>query len=83
MPPPNWEEVRIPGGAKESDVIPIPTDRIAVPPGLMRKTNGSRFKGNERPRFFVEDSNGGSKIVLSEPAPEELVFRVKEESDDD
>lgn len=82
--PKKWQDVTISAGQMESDLIPIPMGDLACPPGRMRGADGTKFKGSERPRFtVVEPEAGQSKIVLNEPAPTDLVFKVKAEPEED
>lgn len=80
--PAKWQDVTIPAGQMESQDIDIPHELISVPPGKVRAGDGSRFKGNERPRFtVVEPTAGQSRIVLNEASDKDLVFKVKAEDD--
>lgn len=82
--PADWQEVRIAKGATESEVLPIPADAISVPPGQVRKADGSKFHGRDRPRFDVEEIDANSsRIVLDFPADEDVVFKVKREEEED
>jgi len=80
---PNWQDVTISSGATESAEIDIPFGSMVVPPGRMTKADGTKFKGNVRPTFRIEESGTNSKIVLDAPAPEALVFKVKTKDEDD
>jgi hypothetical protein len=54
----------------------------------MRRSDGTSWVGNTRPRFHVvpTDDLSGSRIVLENPAPEDVHFEVSayhSEDDDD
>jgi hypothetical protein len=78
--PADWQEVTIAAGQSESEEIAISYDEISIPPGKLTKADGSKFQGRDRPRYDVEQTDAGCKIVLQGPATEDLVFRVKSET---
>jgi hypothetical protein len=82
-----WRTVTILVGQTEV-TVDILHDDIVCPPGRMRRSNGTSWTGHDRPRFHVvpTDDLSGSRIVLEEPAPEDVHFEVsayRSEDDDD
>ena len=80
--PADWQDVPVAAGSTESADIAIPADVIVVPPGQVKDASGKKPK--PMPDFDVVPSgDAGSKIVLTMPAAQDLVFQVKEGDDDE
>jgi hypothetical protein len=74
-----FREVKIAKGQTESQEIPIAQDQLIAPAGQITGAQGNKLKG-AKPDFDVQESGAGSKIVLSQAASEDLVFKVKEKA---
>jgi hypothetical protein len=72
-----WMTVIIPATATESEPIQGSAEHVFIPPGRMERSDGTRFSGQDRPRFSVDETDEGLVIVLNEPAREDLHFAVR------
>jgi hypothetical protein len=78
-----FQEVRIAKGQTESEEIAMVPDAVNAPRGQVRSATGQKMVGQQAVEFTVQPSGQGSKIVLAQPAPEDLTIRVKEGGEDD
>jgi hypothetical protein len=78
-----WQDVTIAAGEIESAEIPIPYEEIVVPAGRITDADGQKVQRADRPKYDVEESGSGSKIVLAAPADQDLTFKVKPVDDPD
>lgn len=76
-----WQTITIPAGQSEVEVD-VPFDNISVPPGKVRKADGSKYSGHDRPRFDLDESGTKTKIVLHVPASEDVKFQYKNEEEE-